>query len=97
MTSPGDVTDNYVQLMRERGWSWDDLADEFERQAVGPPLPLDRGVVARGMARWARTQAEAGQARREAQTDPGAPEVRPDDAAPAPPPRKVVPPVKRRA
>lgn len=63
MSAPGDVTDNYVRLMAERGWSWDDLADEFDRQAAGPPMPLDRGASARGMARWARSNAEAGRVR----------------------------------
>lgn len=134
MTSPGDVTANYVEIMAERGWSWDDLADEFERQADGPPRPLDGGANARGMAAWARQQGDAGRAaeqrraaaeqptdrgpttdgedtevwdeaarravaaeqRRDAADQPDEPDPRPDDAVPDAPPRKAVPPPKRR-
>lgn len=62
VTDIGDgVTGNYVQLMRERGWGWEDLAADFERQAEQPQM--DGGAVMRRMARWARSNAEAGQLR----------------------------------
>lgn len=63
-TDLGDVSGNYTALMRERGWSWGDLADEFERQAAQPAL--DGGAGPRRLARWARTQAEAAVERRAA-------------------------------
>ena len=89
MTDPGgDVTGNYTALMRERGWNWTDLADDFARQAAQPQL--DRGENARRMERWARSQAQAAQER--AQAAPAAP----DDPRPEPPQRHVVPPATPR-
>jgi hypothetical protein len=86
MTGPADVTGNYVALMRERGWSWGDLADDFARQAEQPAL--DGGVNARHMERWARSNAEAGRERREHQ----APEQPPVDPRREPPRRTATPP-----
>jgi hypothetical protein len=86
VTDPGgDVTGNYMQVMRERGWSWDDLADDFDRQAQQPAL--DGGAAAERMARWARSNATAGRLR-EAGTPPDEP---PRDAEPVPPKRNTVP------
>jgi len=85
MTAPGDTTANYVALMRERGWNWGDLADEFDRQAQQPAL--DGGANARSMARWARSQDEAARQRREQ-----APDTPPQDPRPEPPKRTAVPP-----
>lgn len=86
MTSPGDTSGNYLALMRERGWSWSDLADEFDRQAQQPAL--DGGANARGMARWARDQAAAAAARAEAPE----PDREPQDPRREPPRRTAVPP-----
>jgi len=86
MTAPGDTTANYVALMRERGWNWGDLADEFDRQALSPAL--DGGANARSMARWARSEDEAARQRREALT----PEREPQDPRPEPPKRTAIPP-----
>ena len=85
MTGPDDTTGNYVALMRERGWSWGDLADEFDRQATSPSL--DGGAAARNMARWARSNDEAARARREQ-----APDTPPVDPRPEPPRRTATPP-----
>lgn len=96
MTLDGDVTANYMQIMRDRGWSWTELADDFERQARQPAL--DGGVGMRSLERWARSEAAAAELR--AATSPTG---RPEDAPPpvdprsAPAPRKVVPPKKRTA
>jgi hypothetical protein len=86
VTAPSDTTANYVALMRERGWTWRDLADEFDRQATSPAL--DGGAAARSMARWARTEEEAARERRE-HTEP---EREPQDPRPEPPKRTAVPP-----
>jgi len=97
MTGPGDdVTANYLQVMRERGWSFADLADDFARQAQQPAL--DGGAGYASLERWARSQAAAADLRAAA-----APDVRPENAPPpvdprsAPTPRKTVPPKKRTA
>lgn len=91
MTGPAaDVTDNYVQLMRERGWSWDDLADDFLRQAESPSL--DRGQNALAMARWARSNADAAKARRDAADDPTEADPLPAVADPDPAKRTATPP-----
>lgn len=97
MTGPdSDVTGNYTQIMAERGWSFDDLADDFARQA-SEGRALDGGASMRGLERWARSQAVAGRLR--AQADPAG---RPEDAPPPvdpqrePPKRTTVPPPKRR-
>lgn len=66
-TDLGDVSANYLALMRERGWSFGDLADDFDRQAG--QASLDGGVGARRMARWARSQQEAADRRSEAQPE----------------------------
>jgi hypothetical protein len=86
MSAPSDTTANYVALMRERGWNWGDLADEFDRQAQSPAL--DGGAAARSMARWARSEDEAARQRRES----AAPEREPQDPRPEPPKRTAVPP-----
>jgi hypothetical protein len=86
----GDVTDNYTAIMRERGWTWDDLADDFERQAQ--QSSLDGGASALSMARWARANADAGRERREAAEDPLRPDPpAPDHATPDPKKRTAVP------
>jgi hypothetical protein len=96
MTGPvGDVTDNYTQIMAERGWTWGDLADDFARQAA-EGRALDGGASMRGLERWARSQDVAGRLR--AQADEA---HRPEDAPPPadprrePPKRTAVPPAKR--
>jgi membrane-bound lytic murein transglycosylase B len=95
VSSPDDVTGNYAALMRERGWTWEDLAGQFERDA-NDGRALDGGANARRMARWARSHAEAGQARQQtAATEEREP--RPDEATPDPRRRTTVPPTKRRA
>lgn len=96
MTGPaGDVTANYLDLMRERGWSWGDLAAQFDRDAA-TGRALDGGANARRMARWARTHEQAGRERqRTAVTEEREP--RPDEATPDPRKRTAVPPPKRRA
>jgi hypothetical protein len=86
MTGPADVTGNYLAVMRETGQSWDDLADQFDRDAELPAL--DGGAGARRMARWARSNADAGRERREHQ----APEQPPVDPRPEPPRRTATPP-----
>lgn len=92
MTDPdGEVLGNYAAIMRERGWSWGDLADDLERQAQQPAL--DGGANPRRMARWARTQQEAADRRAEAQpeqpVDPRPPADEPKrTAVPARPPRR---------
>ena len=92
MSSPvGDVTENYLQMMRERGWTFDDLADHFRRQSESPQL--DGGAADRNLERWARSLADAARGRREA----AAPEQPPVDPRPEPPKRTATPPPKRRA
>lgn len=98
MTAPdGDVTGNYSELMRERGWDHGDLADHFARQAT--QAQLDGGASFLRLERWARSEHEAGRLRSAAdeQRTPGEPPLRPDDAQPNPDPRKAVPPRKRTA
>lgn len=92
MTGPaGDVTANYLEIMRERGMTWGDLADQFDRDAVDGKA-LDGGANARRMAVWARSQEEAGRERREAADDPSRPDPgAPDHATPTPPARTVTP------
>jgi hypothetical protein len=82
----GDVTANYMQIMRERGWSWSDLADDFARQAATSPPPLDGGVGVRSLERWARGEAAAAELRAAA-----APDVRPEDAPPPQDPQREQP------
>ena len=94
MTAPDDVTGNYVALMRERGWNWGDLADQFERDA-NDGRALDGGANARRMARWARSQEQAGQERRRA-AETEQREPRPDEATPDPRKRTAVPQPKPR-
>ena len=95
MTGPdGDVTANYLALMRERGQTWDDLADQFARDAASGRA-LDRGENALRMERWARSQADAGRERqRAAETEQREP--RPDAPEAEPPRRTVTPAPKRR-
>lgn len=101
MTGPaGDVTANYLDLMRERGWSWGDLAAQFDRDAAAGRA-LDGGANARYMAAWARSNEEAGRERRAAADDPDRPDPpAPEHATPTPPARTVTPPAapsKRRS
>lgn len=85
MTDPeGDVAGNYTRIMRERGWSWSDLADDFARQATQPAL--DGGAGPRSLERWARSQAAAA-ALRAAADEP----ARPADAPPPVDPRREPP------
>jgi hypothetical protein len=84
MTLDGDVTGNYLQIMRERGWSWSELADDFARQAQQPAL--DGGVGARQLERWARGEAAAAELR--AATSPTG---RPEDAPPPVDPKREQP------
>jgi len=85
MTDPdGDVTGNYTQIMRERGWSFHDLADEFARQAEQPAL--DGGAGPRHLERWARSQAAAADLRAAADTA-----ARPADAPPPVDPKREPP------
>lgn len=87
MTDIGDgVTGNYVQLMRERGWGWEELAADFEQQAEQPQM--DGGAVMRRMARWARTNAEAGQLRAAAAAAVPGDVLPPPVGASADPPRR---------
>jgi hypothetical protein len=96
MSGPtGDVTANYLAIMAERGQTWDDLADEFTREAAAGRA-LDGGANARRMAAWARSQAEAGRERQAAHEDPQQREPRPDEATPDPRKRTAVPPPKPR-
>jgi uncharacterized membrane protein len=91
MTEPdGDVTSNYMQIMRERGWSWDELADDLGRQAQQPAL--DGGAAPRALERWARGQAAAARLRAEAAA-PARPEAAPPPVDPRrePPKRTAVP------
>jgi hypothetical protein len=85
-TDLGDVSGNYLQMMRERGWNFADLADEFDRQAQQPSL--DGGVGAQRMARWARSQQEAADRRAAAEPDQPVDPRPPADA----PQRTAVPP-----
>lgn len=94
MGSPGDVTANYLLIMQQRGMTWDDLADEFERDAAAGRA-LDGGANARGMAAWARSQAEAGRERATAAQEQQR-EPRPDEATPDPRKRTTVPPARPR-
>jgi hypothetical protein len=88
VTGPGDVTGNYEELMAERGWTWGDLADDFDRQAAAPAL--DGGENARGMARWARDREAAARAR--AEQDDERRGLPPQDPRPEPPRRTAAPP-----
>jgi hypothetical protein len=88
VTGPADVTGNYLALMRERGWSWDDLADDFARQAAQPAL--DGGANSRHMERWARSNADAARARAEQPAERR--EEPPQDPRPAPPKRTATAP-----
>ncbi len=92
MTGPaGDVTANYLALMREQGLTWDDLADQFDRDAA-QGRALDGGANARRMAAWARSNAEAGAARRADAEDPARPAPpAPEHATPQRPTRTAVP------
>jgi hypothetical protein len=97
MTDPApDGAANYLQVMRERGWTFGELADDFARQAQQPSL--DGGAGYRSLERWARTQAAAAELRAAA-----SPTGRPEDAPPpvdpqrTPTPRTTVPPKKRTA
>lgn len=89
----GELADNYRQIMRERGWSWDDLADDFARQSQQPAL--DGGAGPRHLERWARQHAVAADLR-----STTSPTGRPEDAPPPvdpkrePPKRTAVPPRK---
>lgn len=80
----GSVTDNYLQVMRERGWSFDDLADDFARQAQQPSL--DGGAAMRSLERWARGEAVAAELRAAS-----SPTGRPEDAPPPVDPRREPP------
>jgi len=91
VTAPGDVSANYLALMQQRGWTWDDLADQFDRDAA-EGRALDGGRNARNMAAWARSNADAGRERREAAEDPQRRDPRPDVASPTPGKRAAVPP-----
>jgi hypothetical protein len=97
MTTPvPDGADNYLQVMRERGWTFGDLADDLARQSRQPAL--DGGTGYAQLERWARTEQAAADLRAAA-----SPDVRPEDAPPpvdpqrAPTPRTVTPPKKRTA
>jgi hypothetical protein len=95
VSDPPDSAANYLQVMRERGWTFGDLADEFARQARQPSLDGGQGYAS--LERWARTQQAAADLRAAAAT------TRPEDAPPpvdpqrAPTPRTTVPPKKRTA
>lgn len=96
MTGPaGDVTANYEQIMRERGWTWGELADDFGRQAA-EGRALDGGASMRGLERWARSHDVAGRLRAAAD-EQHRPDAAPPPADPqrAQPPRTAVPPKKR--
>jgi len=80
----GDVTANYLQIMRERGWSWAELADDFARQARQPAL--DGGVGMLQLERWARSEAVAAELRA-AESPTG----RPADAPPPVDPKREPP------
>jgi hypothetical protein len=77
----GDVTANYMQIMRERGWSWSELADDLARQAQQPAL--DGGAAARSLERWARGEAAAADLRAAS-----SPTGRPEDAPPPQDPQR---------
>jgi hypothetical protein len=80
----GDVTANYMQIMRDRGWSWSELADDFHRQAQ--QSALDGGVGMLALERWARSEAAAAELR--AATSPTG---RPEDAPPPIDPKREPP------
>jgi hypothetical protein len=85
VTGPdGDVTGNYTAMMRERGWSFHDLADEFARQAEQPAM--DGGAGPKYLERWARSEAAAADLRAAADE-----RHRPDDAPPPVDPRREPP------
>jgi hypothetical protein len=94
----GDVTANHMQRMRDNGWTWTDLADDFARQAQQPAL--DGGAGPRALERWARSEAAAAELRA-ASSPTGRPENAPppQDPRAAPPRRDAVPrdPKKRTA
>jgi hypothetical protein len=94
VTAPDDVTGNYEALMEERGWTWRDLADQFDRDAAAGRA-LDGGANSRSMARWARAHEQAAAARRQAAEEQQR-EPRPDEATPDPRKRTAVPPAKPR-
>jgi hypothetical protein len=81
----GDVTANYLQIMRERNLSFSDMADEFARQAEQPSL--DGGAGFRPLERWARTEAAAAELRAAA----AAAAARPDNTAPPVDPKREQP------
>jgi len=53
---PDDAQANYRAVREERGWTWIQMAEDFERQAEATALP-DRGYLRLGM--WARAEAIA--------------------------------------
>lgn len=46
-----DLAKHYDAVRQARGWSWETLAESFERQVGDPASPR--------LAKWAREQAEA--------------------------------------
>lgn len=56
---PDDTKVNYERLRLERGMSWQDLADQFARDAAAVPLARARGYAQ--LAQWAQSQAAAEQ------------------------------------
>jgi len=98
VTGPADMTANYLAVMDQRGMTWDDLADEFDRDAAAGRA-LDGGANARRMAAWARSQADAGRERARAADDPTRGEPIPDKVTPDPRKRTATPrdPAKRTA
>lgn len=81
-----DLQANYRAIRAERGWSWEDLADDLERQAA--PLPSKHAFPYQLLSRWARAEAAADPAQREGTT--------PQTATPKPKRTTQQPPAPRR-
>ena len=57
-TVTDDLRDHYDKVRQARGWSWDTLADYFDKTGNDPASPA--------LAKWAREQAGADKSQRAA-------------------------------
>lgn len=80
------VLQNYRQVRVERGQTWAEMADQFDRDAQAPTLAGDRSL--RLLAAWARSQDDGDPQRREGTVPaPAGPPPKRDTRQP--PPRRT--------